>query len=143
MTAREQVTERGATCAHWSRTRYVGCRGRAYWICDGCEQVVERAPTETYPAKPEFRAIADELAVMSRQKPVSCVALRDAIEERLRDMYAAGIKSERFKGLRRAHAEGDQTGERDLSLWCGSPSARAGAGGGVPLVQQRSVCSCL
>jgi hypothetical protein len=33
-------------CPHMSRTRYVGCGGRAYWICDGCERVVERAERE-------------------------------------------------------------------------------------------------
>lgn len=36
-------------CPHPSRTRFVGCGGRAFWICDGCEQVVERAESETEP----------------------------------------------------------------------------------------------
>lgn len=33
-------------CGHESRTRFVGCGGRAYWICDACEQVVEKAERE-------------------------------------------------------------------------------------------------
>ena len=27
-------------CPHASQTRYVGCGGMAYWICDGCERVM-------------------------------------------------------------------------------------------------------
>lgn len=33
-------------CGHESRTRFVGCGGRAYWICDACEQVVSKADPE-------------------------------------------------------------------------------------------------
>lgn len=33
-------------CEHPSRTRFVGCGGRAFWICDACERVVERAESE-------------------------------------------------------------------------------------------------
>lgn len=36
-------------CAHESRTRFVGCGGRAYWICDACEQVVSKAEPEPEP----------------------------------------------------------------------------------------------
>lgn len=30
----------GRDCLHASQTRYVGCGGMAYWICDECERAV-------------------------------------------------------------------------------------------------------
>lgn len=33
-------------CTHGARTRFVGCGGRAFWICDECAQVVEKAEPE-------------------------------------------------------------------------------------------------
>ena len=35
------------SCPHYSKTRYVGCGGRAFWICDGCERVTGEAERET------------------------------------------------------------------------------------------------
>lgn len=46
----------GLLCSHGSRTRFVGCGGRAYWICDACEQVVEPAEREPAPA-PNVKAV--------------------------------------------------------------------------------------
>lgn len=44
-------------CDHSTgRTRYVGCGGKAFWICDGCEQVVTRAEREWWPDSAEARA---------------------------------------------------------------------------------------
>ena len=34
-------------CPHLAKTRFVGCGGRAYWICDECEQVTGKAERET------------------------------------------------------------------------------------------------
>lgn len=37
-------------CRHDARTRFVGCGGRAFWICDACETVVGPADPEPAPS---------------------------------------------------------------------------------------------
>ncbi len=42
----------GCSCGSYaSKSAYVGCGGRSYWICDGCEKVTGRADTEMAPKK--------------------------------------------------------------------------------------------
>jgi hypothetical protein len=42
----KRMLESEDICPHAAQTRYVGCGGRAYWICDECKQVVKEAERE-------------------------------------------------------------------------------------------------
>lgn len=99
-----------SACDHagMSRTRYVGCGGRSYWICDACEQVVEPGENE-----PDERDAGD--AEYWRRQAIRAGNDNVAIS-RLRDKAEDAVQAEREKWESHTATLMEKIAEKDAEI---------------------------